>query len=493
MILMKKSFVSILLCLLVAGAATPVSAQGFLKDLKNKAGKTLKDASRTLSPTSAAKTGVSASAKASSSTTDSGNTSTTEPDETPEALKGIHHGSIDEPLLFTAPQTTASTVRVTVENDLPSISDFHDGAAYIYSYPQKAFFIDKKGHKLFETDMAESNFVKMPRFDKGVFMEIPALTVKKPICIRDKQGRVVKEFPKASGATQFKDGKAIIVEDETNYTQTVRYVDTKGNYIYPDLSYKTRSLFISLEAANRNTSEGLTAFCIKKGDSDVWKWGFYNSLGKIAIAAEYDAVGDFHDGLAAVMTVDNGVARWGFIDKNGRQVIAPRFTVKPSDFDSGYSLVIDKSGDGYYMDRSGQFKLGPVHKYPKGEDGNYVYISPFYNGYAVVGFEVKDIYGFTSTYYCTVDANLNRLGWAKLSTHLDMTRPEFIYYEGRYYIYQNYGGEYRWMQIDPRNFDRVGEGGTNIYSDGLRRQDRSPLCFVNDKNELVIVVEESKF
>ncbi|MDE5989313.1 MAG: WG repeat-containing protein [Duncaniella sp.] len=490
---MKKSLVSILLCLLFAGA-TPVSAQGFLKDLKNKAGKTLKDAGRSLSPasTSAAKAGASTSTKASSSATDSSNASD-EADETPDALKGIHHGSIDDLMLFPAPQTTASTVRITVENDMPAISSFYDGAAYIYSYPQKAFFIDKKGRKLFETDMAQSDLARMPRFEQGVFMEIPSQSVKKPICIRDKQGRVVKEFPKASSATQFKDGKAIIVEDEINYMHTVRYVDTKGNYIYPDLSYKVKSLYLpSLESANRKTSEGLTAFCIKNGDNDNWKWGFYNSLGKIAIAADYDAVGDFHDGLAAVMKVDNGVARWGFIDKNGRQVIAPRFTVKPSDFDSGYSLVIDKAGDGYYMDRSGQFKLGPVHKYPAEKDGNYVYISPFHNGYAVVGVEVKETYGH-SVYFFTVDANLNRLGWAKLTTSLDMTCQDFICYEGRYYIKQNYGGGDRWMQINPRNFDRIGEGDTNIFSDGLRLYNRSQNGFVNDNNELVIVVEESKF
>jgi hypothetical protein len=60
------------------------------------------------------------------------------------------------------------------------------------------------------------------------------------------------------------------------------------------------------------------------------KWGFLDRDGHLVIPADYDAVGEFHSGLAAVNLdnestnqVDRG--RWGYIDRSGAVVIPLRF------------------------------------------------------------------------------------------------------------------------------------------------------------------------
>lgn len=500
---MRKIFLILALCL--SANFCPIHAQGFLKNLKEKAEKTAKEAGKSLKAATSLPTQSNSTDSRAKGTDGKNATATSDSPKTPQFLQGQHQGSIDESNhpTFESPKITASTAHVTVEKETRDISDFHDGAAYIYSYPSGAFFIDKNGRKLFDTGMTENVTEKMPRFNQGVFMEIIKNTGKNAIRIRDKKGTAVKEFPKAVEASQFKDGKAIIVESAGFMSpKEVKYVDTKGNYIYPELTFKGSSVyppFMSVEDLNRESSEGVTAFCMLVDNKDTFKWGFHDPTGKIVITPQFDAVGDFHDGLAAIAVIENGIVKWGFIDKTGRTVIAPKFTNRPSDFNSGYSRVIDKEEQGYYMDKQGKFVVGPVNKYPANEkEGNYVYISPFHNGYAVVGYEAKEPeYGTFRTYYSPIDANFNKCGYAQLTNHLSMTRPEFIYHEGNYYVLQNYGGSDRWVRFNPRNFDRIGQPSRHIYSDGLRLHISTnagyPSGFVNENGEFAIVIEESKF
>ena len=54
-------------------------------------------------------------------------------------------------------------------------------------------------------------------------------------------------------------------------------------------------------------------------ESPSAKWGFLNKEGELVIKAEYDDVGPFSEGLAAVNK--NGL--WGFIDPEGNMAIQP--------------------------------------------------------------------------------------------------------------------------------------------------------------------------
>lgn len=59
------------------------------------------------------------------------------------------------------------------------------------------------------------------------------------------------------------------------------------------------------------------------GSQDIVKYGCADKAGKIVVPYKYDHVFDFSEGYAAVFTKDLG---YGFVDKTGREVVAPQYT-----------------------------------------------------------------------------------------------------------------------------------------------------------------------
>jgi hypothetical protein len=55
------------------------------------------------------------------------------------------------------------------------------------------------------------------------------------------------------------------------------------------------------------------------------KWGFCDCVGEVVVPTEYEEVGPFSEGFAAVKKLRDREMRWGFIDKNGRILVDPRF------------------------------------------------------------------------------------------------------------------------------------------------------------------------
>src|SRR5437899_2315503 len=66
------------------------------------------------------------------------------------------------------------------------------------------------------------------------------------------------------------------------------------------------------------------------------KWGFIDTRGAVVINAQFDAVGEFSEGLAAVAFDTDRTRhdcldcdldqRWGFIDKTGETVVQPQYS-----------------------------------------------------------------------------------------------------------------------------------------------------------------------
>ena len=127
-------------------------------------------------------------------------------------------------------------------------------------------------------------------------------------------------------------------------------------------------------------------------------YGFMNEDGKKVISPKYWCAHEFSEGLAAVGFVDDdgeAIDRLGFIDMNGNWVIAPRFSgVISCGFTEGLCAVImddeyDKSDDGRvvdlkakkdewgFIDKSGEFVIAP----------KYFDAGPFFNGVAPVSIE----------------------------------------------------------------------------------------------------------
>lgn len=500
---MKKIIIALSLCLITA-SAVDVRAQGFLKGLKEKAEKTVKDAGKNLggkkskvNDNRAESTSASGSASASEAAAQSVTTDN-DGSPVPPALAGIHHGTIDSPLEFKTPAVTSSTAHVTVENNTHDISEFFDGVAYVYSEPSdKAFYIDKRGNKLFETDP----LCLHPRFSDGVVMETVPVKVDKYVRIRDKRGNIIKEFPSAIAASHFVNGVAVIADKPAPLKPVqLRYVDRNGNFIFPDLPSSTTQNSISLQKCvelMRPLSDGLAAFFAEIDGEDLW--GFRDANGKIVVKPVFDEVGDFSEGLAAVKSKVDNVEKWGFIDRSGRMVIPQKFTHRPSDFNSGLSMVSDKNGYNYYMDKSGNFTLGPIKGFgddPK--EGDIFFISPFQGGYAIIGFFTlhPEIENYFIPVYAVIDPSMRKLGWAQLGSHLTMASHPYIYYDGKYYVYQNLGGAVNLIRFNPRNFDRIGQPENELYQEDLMiliNRYGGKNGFINTDGNYEILIEESPF
>lgn len=409
------------------------------------------------------------------------------------------------------PNVAAGAKAVYVDGSINYYSPFSDGVAYMSSYESGNFFFDKNGTVLFSTPMDVGGDEKAPMFENGVVMEVvKEHGVDGLARIRDKKGNIIKELPKIYEAANFKGGVAPVMYRWTDKDQIdhndVKYVDTKGNFVFPDIHYSTTDLgilnrYLPLRALNRIESEGLTAF--GKVDRAGHKhWGFRDKMGKVVIPAQYDEVGDFHDGLATVKVPGEGGSgakgRWGFIDKTGKIVIQPKYSNRPSDFNSGLAVVTNRTGESYYIDKTGATKFGPVGNYEDSEvkDGQIVAIGPFLNGYAFVHFVVHyPGYELTQKFVGVIDPSLKIIKWGGLSGGPDNGMVPSGIKDGKCYLINQGASLQYWVELP--EMTRPVKHLKDTYSDGLARHysynSGGHSGYVNEKGEIVLEVKSNEF
>lgn len=78
-------------------------------------------------------------------------------------------------------------------------------------------------------------------------------------------------------------------------------------------------------------------------------WGFIDANGKLAVEPQFERVGDFHHGLAAV----RWKGKWGYIDAKGKMAVPPRYD-SASDFVEGGLAVVTVDGRYQLIDRAGK-------------------------------------------------------------------------------------------------------------------------------------------
>jgi hypothetical protein len=93
------------------------------------------------------------------------------------------------------------------------------------------------------------------------------------------------------------------------------------------------------------------------------KWGFLDKAGDVVVGAQFDAVGDFSEGFAAVAydTDQTNHAcldcyldqKWGFIDKSGNTVIRPQYHAALS-FSEGLAAVMNDKHKWGYINPKGE-------------------------------------------------------------------------------------------------------------------------------------------
>ncbi len=95
--------------------------------------------------------------------------------------------------------------------------------------------------------------------------------------------------------------------------------------------------------------------------SELWKWGYMDTTGKLAISSRFDGAEPFFDGVARVI-VDERV---GYINHKGEYVILPQFDIEqfPDVFGSfaedRLPLKLKPDGKIGYIDKTGEFVISP--------------------------------------------------------------------------------------------------------------------------------------
>ena len=96
------------------------------------------------------------------------------------------------------------------------------------------------------------------------------------------------------------------------------------------------------------------------------KYGYSDIRGKLIIPCQYDEVGNFSEGMAKVMKIDQlGEPKWGFINSTGKQVTGLIFSQEPRDFHCGLAAVFPKNGNEFsyaYIEKLGQIKIKSILK-----------------------------------------------------------------------------------------------------------------------------------
>lgn len=414
--------------------------------------------------------------------------------DTPEGLAAVHAATFGIPFrylrgAFHQPKETSSTIHLVIDDDMPSFSDFYDGVAYVHYYDGKSvsFYINERGEKLFDSKVHVSDAANMPRFCNGRVLETPDIWEnERNVRIRDKRGNTVKEFNTRVASPYFVNGIAAIgIDNGLGSPKSVKFIDTDGNYVLENLTVNIPTAgdvnFDALvSVAVREEKEGLIAFPAWDATARTVLWGFRNAAGNVVIKPRYMAVADFSDGMAKFFAD----GKWGFIDKTGREAIPASFSIMPSNFNSGFARVLTKNNEAYFIDKNGKKVRGPINVYAK--DGNENYISPFFNGYAIVGYGYEGM----RDHYCLVDRNFNKKAWFRTDLPLDWDTPVGMH-DGKLYIQHGFDTVRNWWMLDPATCDLQIDALYNPFINGYSRYDNKG--YVDSNFNYVIKFEKNEF
>jgi hypothetical protein len=189
----------------------------------------------------------------------------------------------------------------------------------------------------------------------------------------DNQGKYVVN-PQFKSAYLFTDGIAVVESSDGKFG----YIGVDGKFII-NPTYKFASNFsegLAFVASENGfptciNKKGETKFVLKEAaivgvfiDGLAFiqvkdKYGFIDNTGKTVINPQFESIGDFSEGLAAVSTKKDkdSEAVWGFIDKTGKIIINPQFK-SAGTFLDGKALVSDGKKYGY-IDKKGLYVINP--------------------------------------------------------------------------------------------------------------------------------------
>jgi len=471
-----KSKLTIVLLALAAVSAPAADAQGFLKKLKNKVDKVANTIDKT--------------AQKVNNRTQNTATAVREDDEPydwaaeeEKRNRSLHpeltYGKIIDTINFRRTPATIAVPRSGRAGAPFRFGDFHDGRAFVQD-GNRFYFIDTEGNKYMDGLISvSSNSLDYywPRFDAGRAL----VQLENAYAIVDKQGTVIKKFPKSDikDAFGFDKGVGVIIYNDKASTQPnarrLQFIDIDGNNIFPVASYKSTSGDYNVKSVVGLESDSMRYYKRYDPALKMSRYGFIDAKGNIAVKPQFAAVHDFHCGLAAVQEFeDNSLiqhGRWGFVDKTGKMVIPFTFAIEPGDFHSGYALVKTRDQKRCLIDKTGAVV--------KREDGSFRLQEFNDQGYGYITEYRTGNHRFVYSSLVTID---NRIAYAVQEGDI-VTGTD-----GRSYIEAGYPSRYGLLNPVTMTNRTFGHGG--FFSEGLAVTE---IGYVNEDGELVIIFTESEF
>lgn len=196
-----------------------------------------------------------------------------------------------------------SSGKIKIAPQFEQVSPFFDGLAAV-GVGKKFGFIDKDG-----------KFVIDPQFDGAApFVNgLAAVQVGEKFGYIDKTGKIIIS-PQFDEALPFSyEGLALVV-----LNKKVGFINASGSYeIRPEfevegLPWEYVFVFATSDIGRVSFSEGLSPVKINGG-----KTGYIDKSGKFVIEPQFDSAYPFYNGIAHVISAENGIA---WIDKQGRYV-----------------------------------------------------------------------------------------------------------------------------------------------------------------------------
>ena len=371
------------------------------------------------------------------------------------------------------PHKTSATKSMTIRGGAKSLCPFSCGVALV-GHKKGWFVINKKGEKLF--DLPEGYRPAgidlygdgTDQFDHDRLAIVSSIgsSLQKNVAIIDIQGKIVKELGKAYNITPLKDGLAVLEKGKNVY------VDGDGREITTSMPFYDRGISGYLVSSLR---EGRRRFV----DSQKSKWGYCDENSQIVIPAIFKGAGGFYNGLAQAKN-DDGL--WGFINTSGRWIIQPEYSNVPTPFYGPYSLVTDKSGVRYYMDKMGNIVWKEPN--PKARNSYREFLSTGYSVY------VKYDAGLApaTSPIIIMDASFNQVGIVDRRAVNVFANGKIVSYNEKWF---------QWQYDTSKNvvFDWKGNALLSFYSNNVFCED---MCakdnyYFNDKGEIIIQFVDTQF
>ena len=272
-------------------------------------------------------------------------------------------------------------------------------------------------------------FGDRPRFNSGAcVVKIPNSRPECPVILYA-DGHIKKLNHEWKKITQFYDGVAMVGEYAPKGI-TLFYINTKGERIWPHLTYRVPLLGGSAVLRMRPLKEGLRAFY---SNADK-KWGYLDAKGNVAIKPQFSDVRDFANGYALVFVPRDPTSGTPvFINTKGERVVDVPSSATTLQYATTITDVCDgifSVSDGYSPTTYYDLKGNKLKEYAGGGSG-------FADGIAFVEFEK-----YSADQVYNINRHFNIVGkWPFVTSEFPNNKPVFT--ESPYFTFN------RWVAIDP--------------------------------------------